>query len=51
MTFEVLSPSYMPYIDRSSVLYLPTKSGASLLVSVRNPAHVLEGLKQAKSVR
>lgn len=36
--------------DASSVLYLPAKTGASLLISVRNPTEVLEVLKRAKSV-
>lgn len=32
--------------DRSSVLYLPAKSGPSILVSVRNPSEILKALKQ-----
>lgn len=35
--------------DRSQVLFLPAKSGTSLLVSVTNPIAVLEALKRAKS--
>jgi hypothetical protein len=35
--------------DRSQVLYLPAKSGASLLVSVSNPNAVLDALKRAQS--
>jgi len=35
--------------DRSQVLYLPAKSGASLLVSVSNPNAVLGALKRAQS--
>lgn len=35
--------------DQTQVLYLPAKSGASLLVSVSNPNAVLDALKRAKS--
>ena len=35
--------------DRSSVLYLPAKSGSSILISVRNPIEVLEALKRESS--
>ncbi len=35
--------------DQTHVLYLPAKSGASLLVSVQNPNAVLDVLKRAQS--
>ena len=37
--------------DRSSVLYLPAKTGPSLLVSLENPAAVLADLKQRASAK
>lgn len=40
---------FVALTDRSQVLYLPAKSGASLLVSVSNPNAVLDALKRAKS--
>lgn len=40
---------FVALTDRSQVLYLPAKSGTSLLVSVQKPNAVLDALKRAKS--